>query len=237
MIKKVFTFILLVSTLSLAQLVAPKISIQQGEFNFGDIQEGTIASHSFIITNTGGDLLKIKDVRPSCGCTAAAPDKKELAPGESTKIKVEFNSDGRMGQQEKTISIITNDPKTPQAILKFYGNVIKKVVEDAPRLKFSEMEHNFGKVEEGQVVDYTFKFKNVGKKPLVIGNVKTSCGCTAALVSSKNVAPGNEGTIRVELDTKNRAGKMSRNVTIESNDPSAPSMILTIFAEVQPVKS
>jgi len=44
--------------------------------------------------------------------------------------------------------------------------------------------------------------------------------------------PGQEGTIQVELDTKNRSGKMSRTITVRSNDPKDPAKILTIYADI-----
>ncbi|MGE5806325.1 MAG: DUF1573 domain-containing protein, partial [Ignavibacteria bacterium] len=68
---------------------------------------------------------------------------------------------------------------------------------------------------------------------LKIKNVETSCGCTAALVSSKTIEPGNEGTLKVELNTKDRSGKMSRSITISSNDPAEPNKVLLISAEIK----
>jgi len=78
------------------QLMLPQVGVQQSEHNFGDINQGDVVTHSFVISNTGGDLLKISSVKASCGCTAANPDKNELKPGESTNIVVTFNSKGRI---------------------------------------------------------------------------------------------------------------------------------------------
>ena len=66
-----------------------------------------------------------------------------------------------------------------------------------------------------------------------ISDIKTSCGCTAALVSSEKLSPGEEGTLRVELDSKNRKGKMSRTITVKSNDPKEPTKVLTVYADIQ----
>jgi uncharacterized cupredoxin-like copper-binding protein len=219
-----------------AQIIEPKASSQQMEFDFGTVEQGQIATHNFILVNNGGDILKITDVHASCGCTAVKPDKNELAPGESINIKVEFNSAGKMGKQEKFIYVKTNDPDNKELKFKFTGNVLDvsgvKVSLLAPQLYFSETQHDFGTVKEGQVVDYTFKFKNTGKGVLEVKNVSTSCVCTVALISSKILEPGKEGTLRVELDTKNREGKLNRNITIQSNDPQEPNKALIIFANV-----
>ncbi|MDP4114841.1 MAG: DUF1573 domain-containing protein [Bacteroidota bacterium] len=234
MIKKTLLLIYFCSLISFAQILVPKIYVTPTDFDFGTIEQGKVVTHNYVVVNNGTDTLKIYDVRPGCGCTAAKPEKNILLPGESTKIKIDFNSEGREGQQEKYVSILTNDPKQPQYQIKFHGIIKKKPIDLTvnSRISFKETDHNFGKVKEGAKVDYTFTFTNVGKVDLVVNDVKTNCGCTAALISSKLIKPGKEGTIKVELDTKDREGKMSRNITIYSNDPEEPSKIISIFAEV-----
>ena len=76
--------------LHFAQLFQPTLILQQTSFDFGDIKQGEKVSHTFVLSNGGGDLLKISDVSASCGCTAAAPEKNELAPGESTNLVSDF---------------------------------------------------------------------------------------------------------------------------------------------------
>ncbi|HDZ26388.1 MAG TPA: DUF1573 domain-containing protein, partial [Candidatus Aminicenantes bacterium] len=65
-----------------------------------------------------------------------------------------------------------------------------------PKLKFREESKDFGKVKQGEVLTHVFVFKNEGDETLVIKRVKTSCGCTAALLSKKEIAPGAEGEIK-----------------------------------------
>jgi hypothetical protein len=233
--KKLLTLLILFTSISLAQLVNPKLVLQQNEYDFGDISQGEVVSHVFVLSNSGGGLLTISKVRPSCGCTAAMPEKNELGSGESTNLTVSFNSKGRKGKQKKLVRIETNDPENPQQIITIKGNVVVEVAnKDAqPVLKFTETLHDFGKIEEGKVVEYTFKFKNSGKDTLKISDIKTSCGCTAALVSNDKIGPGEEGTLHVELDSKNRKGKMSRTITVKSNDPKEPTKVLTVYADIQ----
>jgi uncharacterized cupredoxin-like copper-binding protein len=236
MIKYCLIFMSCFSLVACAQIIGPKASSQQMEYDFGTIEQGKIASHNFTLVNNGGDILKITDVHASCGCTAAKPDKDELAPGESTNIKVDFNSTGKMGKQEKFVYVKTNDPNNQELKFKLTGNVLEvsNVKDNAvsPQLYFYETQHDFGTVKEGHVVDYTFKFKNSGKGILEVKDVSTSCGCTVAMISSKKLEPGKEGTLRVELDTKDREGKMNRNITIQSNDPKEPNKTLLIFADI-----
>ncbi len=232
MIKRIFYLLVLTTGIVLAQS-SPKIIVQPTEYDFGDIKQGTIAKKTFTIMNDGTDVLQITQVRASCGCTAVKPGKTELQPGESTELNVEFNSEGRIGKQNKIVYINSNDPENTTFKISFTGNVVNEENSaKGPQLTFEETSHDFGKVKEGKILNYTFKFVNKGKSTLEIKDVRTSCGCTAALVSSKKIEPGNEGTLRVELDTSNRSGKMTRNITITSNDPDEPNKTLTVSAEV-----
>jgi hypothetical protein len=103
----------------------------------------------------------------------------------------------------------------------------------APRIEFKEGAWDFGKVKEGASLSHEFVFKNTGDADLVIEKVRTSCGCTAALVSEKTVAPGREGKIGVSFDTRSYAGKVVKYVYVDSNDPSEPNKELTVAADVE----
>jgi hypothetical protein len=87
-------------------------------------------------------------------------------------------------------------------------------------------------VKEGTTVSHTFELVNNGTDVLEIKDVRTSCGCTAALVSNSTLKPGEKGTLKVDLDTKGRQGKMSRTVSIVSNDSEQQTKVITIYAEV-----
>ena len=73
--------------------------------------------------NNGKSDLYIRSVKASCGCTAANPAKEMIPAGQSTTMKVVFDSRGKVGKQNKTITIISNDPKHPRTILWVKGNV------------------------------------------------------------------------------------------------------------------
>lgn len=231
----IFLFFALSINLS-AQFIGPKIFVPSETFDFGDIVEGQTVNHSFVIVNNGNEVLKITQVLTTCGCTAAEPEKKELKPGESTIIKVDFNSTGRSGKQVKQISVASNDTKNPRIKLVISCNVLdaKTVKEKSkgPKIVFEKTQHDFGKMYEGKIKDYYFKFKNAGKEVLEIKEVKTTCGCTAALVSEKSLKPGEEGTIRVEFDSANRIGRVNRSIIVQSNDPDESFKTLNIYADI-----
>src|SRR6267154_2552040 len=80
--------------------------------------EQTEVKAAFPFKNTGSHPVTITGAQPSCGCTTAALDKKTYAPGESGEIAVVFHTAGRIGQQEKFITVTTNEPnQTPTRLL------------------------------------------------------------------------------------------------------------------------
>lgn len=107
-----------------AKANAPKAVFQNEEFDFKNMKQGEKVSTEFILKNEGKSNLIIRKTKASCGCTAVAPDNNVIAPGESGKIKATFNSAGKKGVQNKTITVITNDPEKSTIVLKIKGEVI-----------------------------------------------------------------------------------------------------------------
>ncbi|MBK6678586.1 MAG: DUF1573 domain-containing protein [Ignavibacteriales bacterium] len=228
-------FVLFVMSISiLAQFQGPKLFSPATKFDFGAIEQGAIVKHKFVIVNNGDQMLNIDKVVSSCGCTVAEPEKKELKPSETTTIAVEFNSTGRLGDQVKTISILSNDPVNPLFQLTISGKVMeapKKELSGA-KIKFEKSQHDFGIIKEGIVIDHVFKFTNIGKSDLEIRDIRTSCGCTAASPSKKVFKPGESGELKVSFDSKNRSGRTSRTITLITNDEVEEYYTLTIYAEI-----
>jgi len=126
-------------------------------------------------------------------------------------------------------------------------------LDNAPKVKFGETEHNFGEVWQGKEVTHVFGFVNEGKAPLEITNVHASCGCTAAVVSRTVIGqtteehvitpgpgsakgtfePGESGSIRVTYRTAGKRNQSGSSVTVSSNDPQTPMTVLKVSAYVK----
>ncbi|MEE4214557.1 MAG: DUF1573 domain-containing protein [Bacteroidales bacterium] len=98
-------------------------------------------------------------------------------------------------------------------------------------IEFSSLEHDFGKIEEGEKVACVFTFQNKGDSDLLITSASTSCGCTVPDFDNKPVPPGENGRVEVVFDSSFRNGAQSKTVTIRSN-AEKPVVILKIKAEV-----
>ncbi len=85
------------------------------------------------------------------------------------------------------------------------------------KFEFENEKHDFGNVSEGAIASYDFTFKNNGTTPLVISNVKASCGCTTPYWSKEPILPGESGKITASYNSKNRSGSFNKSITITSN--------------------
>ena len=98
------------------------------------------------------------------------------------------------------------------------------------------MDKDFGKIEEGKTLDVSFRFKNVGDKPLVISNVSASCGCTIPETPKKPYAPGETGVIKASFNSSGKVGSNSKQVNVFANlDPAMTTLVFHV--EVKAKKS
>lgn len=102
--------------------------------------------------------------------------------------------------------------------------------------QFVSTVHDFGKVaEEAGTVSCEFKFTNAGTTPLLIQDIRTTCGCTTPSYTKDPVLPGGEGIIKVTYSTKGRVGTIDKKVTVFTNEPDKV-YTLQIKGEVLPRK-
>lgn len=99
------------------------------------------------------------------------------------------------------------------------------------KIFFEKTEHDFGKLNEGERVEYYFVFKNTGNADLVIDNCYGSCGCTVPEWPEEPIKPGKEGKIKISFDSQGRTGANNKTVTILANT-TPRSTILRIKAQV-----
>ena len=91
---------------------------------------------------------------------------------------------------------------------------------------------DFHNVEESGDITHLFRIANQGKATLIINNVSTSCGCTAAVEDKKEIPPGGHGMVKVTYHTKGRPGDANKTITVASNDPVNPNYQLKIHMMV-----
>lgn len=100
----------------------------------------------------------------------------------------------------------------------------------ADSIVFDKLEHDYGTVEYAGDGNTVFTFTNKGKSPVVLSNVKASCGCTTPEWTKTPVAPGEKGEIKVKYNT-NLQGTFNKSITVSSNAANS-TVILRIKGQV-----
>ena len=100
-------------------------------------------------------------------------------------------------------------------------------------ISFNEYAHDFGVMNEGDVVTHSFVFTNTGAEPLILDKCKGSCGCTVPECPKEPIPPGGTGKIEVKFNSKGKKNKQTKKVTVNANTDPAQT-ILTITAQVTP---
>lgn len=122
------------------------------------------------------------------------------------------------------------------------NNVAEAAARDAnsskfPTLEFDKKEHDFGEIEANTPVETVFKYKNTGDAPLVITDIKSSCGCTVPQDWSREpLAAGQEGQFTVKFNGSG-TNKVSKTVTVTANTEKGTETVnITAFVKPDPNK-
>jgi hypothetical protein len=101
-------------------------------------------------------------------------------------------------------------------------------LKDSTTVQIIDSAYNFGKVTDGEKVEYSYRFKNTGTKPLIVVQATASCGCTVPQKPEKPILPGQIGFIKIVFDSKGRVGEAHKTITVTSNaNPEFTPLVLT----------
>jgi hypothetical protein len=149
-----------------------------------------------------------------------------------------------------TVGIIACDKKadqgnestatTPEVVAATAGTATQPGTEatvgTGAMISFEKTDHDFGSIKQGEKVSHTFKFTNSGTAPLLIGEVRPSCGCTTTNYTKEPVQPGGSGIIELEFDSAGKMGKQQKTTTVMANVPEG-TITLTLYADIEEVIS
>ncbi len=104
-----------------------------------------------------------------------------------------------------------------------------------PSIEFNETEHDFGTIPNGTPVKTIFEYKNTGSSPLVVSDIKSTCGCTVPTDWTKEVMPGQKGQFTVQFDGKGNGNQISKTITLTTNtEKGSEAVVIKAFVEADP---
>ena len=99
---------------------------------------------------------------------------------------------------------------------------------DSTTVQLIDSAYDFGNVTDGDKVEYSYRFRNTGKSPLIIASAVASCGCTVPEKPEEPIKPGETGFLKVVFNSKGRVGEVHKTITVTSNAyPKFPELELT----------
>jgi hypothetical protein len=99
-------------------------------------------------------------------------------------------------------------------------------------IKFKQTTIDFGEIDSGKVADLQFEFENAGDSLLEIKNIRSTCGCTVAKLDKKEYQAGEKGSIPVKFFSKGYRGRVTKSITVSSNDKDNVYTVLKITGVV-----
>ena len=208
-------------------------------YDFGNVPEGTMATHEFKFKNTGNQPIIIAGVQASCGCTTPDWTKTPVLPGKIGMVKAMYSSAGRPGVFNKTVTV-TSNAATPSTVLSIKGTVLGKdelkskltpaQLAQSPHARLSATAHDFGKVEVGQQPVVRFTVQNTGKQDLVLGMLSSTCNCVGYKAAPQPIQPGQSAPVEL-IYAPRQAGQAMETVTMSSNDLNGDTKV-TLRANV-----
>lgn len=203
-----------------------KVSFDEITHDFGVIEEGYQAKYEFTFVNTSDEPIELVSVRASCGCTTPFYTKESVMPGETGTIKVNYNSSGRLGAFNKSITAKTSSGTSSVVYIKGIVEPKTKVEEPttkdlkkSPLITVNKEMIYMGEVEKGKEFTGSIKVINNGKSDLVVDQIRSACGCIK-FQDVKRIIKPKEETIYEFVYRPPFIGKIEEVFTIYSNDLS-----------------
>jgi len=107
------------------------------------------------------------------------------------------------------------------------------ISEGLAAITFLKTEHDFGTINEGDIVETIFNFTNTGKSELIITNATATCGCTVPEWPKEPIAPNGSGQIKVKFNSSGKPNKQSKTITLTTNTEKGKETVV-IKAQVTP---
>ena len=223
------------------------------KFDFGVINEGEKARHTFEFFNTGKDTIRLsaENVRASCGCTTPSFSTDAIAPGQKGVITAEFNSQGRPGTFQKTVTVYYKEevvkmlnikgivePLTAKPVDTTAHKPTEAELKKGAKIVLEKHDINYGKIERSQKGVYSMKITNAGKDTLFISKSVIACSCASFKLKKEKSTEeltyilGGKSA-RLEVTYYPAADGYNRDIiTLYTNDASNARLAIALEAEI-----
>lgn len=227
--------------LFLAAPAAAQLSFAATTHDFGEIVEGAEAQHTFVFTNDGAEPVKLRAVRPSCGCTAPSFTTDVVAPGATGEIVVAYDSKGRPGPFRKSIHVTAEaGEESVKETLYITGTVEQESLTTAAAqgsVLFDTDAFDFGTVAADREASHVFKMQHAGQRPIRITEAKSHPEGLHVVVPTAPVFADDLVDIRVTLPAGAAEGPFDYAIVLTTDDEVQPTKSLRLTGMMEPAST
>jgi len=210
---------------SLLWAAAPRLTVSETDYNFGQVFQGEKVEHSFRFRNGGDAPLLVERVQSSCGCTAALVSATTIPPGGEGEIRTTFDSGRFSGAVQKSVTLYVNDPQRRRVEFRLRGTVRPELLLQPALLEVEGLQA--GETKEARVT-----VTNQGTREITLTTVQSTLAEMQVDLAPTALAPGRSVEIVVRLKPKAGKGRLGGYVLIKTDSENVPELRLPVSASV-----
>lgn len=214
------------ATNAAANAASPHIVFATPVYDFGKVTSGEPVKYTYIFTNTGNAVLELTEVRPSCHCTTAGEFTRNVEPGKTGSIPIQFNSAGYpAGPVMRAITVACNDKTQPTVTLQLKGTIWKPIDLVPPYAILNTP-------DDAPAASTVLRLVNHTNEPITVS--APECNHRAFAVALTNTVPGKEFQLTVSLVPPLAATNISAQITLKTSSTNSPVISVPVYANIQP---
>lgn len=208
----------------------------------GNVKRGGLYKHELDIFNFGKKPIALKGGK-SNNFVGIKYQPGAILPGKSATAFIDFDvlKDLPLGPISMEVVVETDDRLNPFKFLYLLADIVEDsssfqtnlIIDSVPRMIFNDYNFDFGHLVRGKRVFHTFYFTNMGSEDLFVEKVSSSNGCRVVAPPEEWIPPGGSGRLVVQVKTVGSIGVQHRTISIQSNDPVNPLIILGLHGTVR----
>ncbi len=215
------------------------LTFETESHDFGTIIEGEKPTFVFRFTNTGDAPLTISHVQPSCGCTAPSYSTDPVVPNDMGEITIEYNSEGRPGEFNKTINVQADDAANTFTTLRILGavtpvNIQNGIVQGG--VVFDADTHTLSDLHAGEAAAHAFKMQNLSERPVRISEARVFNDAVMVAYPDRMIFPGEIVDVEVSVArveaALNGSGDLDIAIVLSTDDRDQPTKSLRLRGRV-----
>ena len=205
--------------------LGPRIRFETPVYDFGKVKSGELVKHTYVFTNTGDEALVLTNVQPSCGCTTAGEWSKQVDPGKTGTIPIQFNSAHYSGQVLKTITVTSNDKEQHSFGLQLKGTIWKPI----------DVNPSFAVMNIPPDAD-----SNITQKVQIVNNMEEEVTLSPPVSNNsafqtelRTNTPGKNYEVVITMSPPFDKPNMQAQISLKSSSTNMPEVTFTVLANMQ----